>query len=153
MSGFSTPRGHLLGTGTNDSAASGEVGELLTATLAPGSAVSLTNSTGANVLSMSVPVGDWDIWGCVVYAFGAATTGTLLLSSVGPVSTTQQTLQSGIAIEQAFASFHPASDYSVPTGIWAVKLAATTTIYLTAAAAFAGGTMSAYGTIYARRMR
>lgn len=145
--------GQLPGTATNDSAASGNVGELISATLASGSAVALTTSTTANVISISLPAGDWDVWGTCAFSFAGTTTATLLLTSVNTVSATNQTLASGVAIEQAFASFHPAADYSVPSGIWPVKLSTTTTVYLTATAAFATSTAAAYGTIYARRRR
>lgn len=153
VSGVTVSAGQYPGATTNAAATAGNVGELVTSSVASGSAVALTTSTVANVTTISLTAGDWDVWGTAVYSFGATTTATLLLTSVNSTSATNQTLQSGIAIEQAFSSFHPTADYSVPSGIWPVELSGTTTIYLTATAAFATSTCSAYGTIYARRRR
>jgi hypothetical protein len=143
----------IQGSNTNNAAAAGDVGELVSATLAAGSAVPLTTSTVANITSISLTAGDWDVWGVVVYAFAGTTTVTLLLSSVNSASASNQTLESGIAIEQAYSSYHPTGDLSLPTGTWPVRLNTTTTIYLTGTAAFATSTITAYGSIYARRRR
>ena len=58
-SGGITP-GQISGTGTNDNAAAGKVGEIITQTVAQGSAVSLTTSTSVTVMSVALTPGDWD---------------------------------------------------------------------------------------------
>lgn len=144
-------QGQIPGSTTSALASAGNIGELLSATTTAGAAVNLLTSTVTNVASIQLTAGNWDVWGVAVYAFSAATTATLLLTSVNTVSATNQTLASGVAVEQAFASFHPTSDYSLPSGIWPMTVSSTTTAWVTGTAAFATSSAGVYGSIYARR--
>ena len=145
--------GQLPGTATNDDAAAGKIGQYVSSTLASGAAVSLTTGVPANVTSISLTAGDWDVTGVVDFAFGATTSYTALL---GGISTTANTFG---AQDSRFDFETPAA---VPTATtapaWVVpvvrlSLATTTTVYLVAAANFTISTLGAYGTIRARRMR
>jgi len=145
--------GQLPGTATNDDAAAGKIGQYVSSTLASGSAVSLTTGIPANVTSISLTAGDWDVTGVVDFAFGATTSYTALM---GGISTTANTFG---AQDSRFDFETPAA---VPTATtapaWVVpvvrlSLAATTTVYLVAAANFTVSTLGTYGTIRARRMR
>ncbi|MDP2325295.1 MAG: hypothetical protein Q8N51_14890, partial [Gammaproteobacteria bacterium] len=72
----------IEGTNTNDAAAAGYIGELIGSTIASGSAVSLTTATNANVTSISLTAGDWDVWGAITYNHGGSTNVTTHLSSI-----------------------------------------------------------------------
>src|SRR5260221_11377663 len=76
----------FVGSTTNDSAVAGNIGEIVTATLATGSAVVLTTNTTANVTSISLTAGDWDVTGTVVFKFGAITSYTNLVGGTSNTS-------------------------------------------------------------------
>ena len=135
-------------TTTNDSAAAGKLGEVITSNIASGSAVGLTTGVSANVTSISLTAGDWDVYGWV----GTNPAG----------STTTITLGAGISATTAnlgsFASkFSTNASAGVSNGIpiatQRISLASTTTYYLVANVSFGVSTLGAYGYITARRVR
>src|SRR5690349_16625741 len=73
-SGVNTDITSLAGTATNDDAAAGKIGEYIESEVLSGSAVSLTTNTAANITSISLTAGDWDVWGAAVYQLGSGTT-------------------------------------------------------------------------------
>jgi len=142
--------GAIAGTATNDSAAAGQVGEFVQTLVATGAAVSLTTATPANVGSISLTAGDWDVEAGLNINFGSATT----TASSGGISATTATL--------------PTDGSEAPIGVQMttttaivgralqrkrVSIATTTTIYLVASATFTAGTAAAWGCINARRVR
>lgn len=144
----------IKGTVTNDSAPAGYIGELLTASLAAGSATSLTDATAKTIISVSLTAGDWDVWGYV--GFQPATT-TNITGLVQSISATNNTVGAeGQALNQYYGTsglVFGAIQYRAGTPIVRVSLASTTTYYLVASAAFTVDTVTAFGTIRARRMR
>lgn len=73
------------GTGTNSSAAFGNVGEYIQALVAVGSPVSLTTATAKNVTLISLATGDWDVDGAINFS---ATSATQTGCSAGIATTT-----------------------------------------------------------------
>jgi hypothetical protein len=150
---FSTTSG-IIGTTTNNNAAAGSVGELISSSVASGSAVATTSNTATNITSISLTAGDWDVWGQVQSLPNAATTTTQI---IGWTSTTSATL----ATPPNNGSFHQITGIVVPaggaigitTGTQRISLASTTTVYLSAFITFAVNTMATYGYIGARRRR
>ncbi len=141
------------GTNTNDSAAAGYVGEYVSSTLTSVTPVSLTNLTIADVTSISLTAGDWDVDGQVSYAFGATTSVTRLRQGASSASAT---MTNGLDMSvQTTAAQVPtnAIDANLPIPKTRFSLNATTTIYLVAQAEFTVSTCAAYGTIRARRVR
>jgi hypothetical protein len=147
--------GELVGTTTNDDATAGRLGEYVSSVLGAGSAVALTTATPANVTSISLTAGDWDVWGAVVHNPAATTTITILHAAINTTSATLPTVGLDTRGYTLFrcASFAPAAPMAYPVPVSRVSLGATTTIYLVAQATFATSTMSAYGFIAARRVR
>jgi hypothetical protein len=151
--------GPVRGTATNDAAAVGYVGELTTATVAVGSAVALTTATPANVTSISLTAGDWDVDAQVDHNAAATTSITLLQIGISATSATLPTQAGGSGIgTDPLAIWRQAA--AVPGGVLTtrvgpvrVSLSATTTIFLVAQDTFTVSTMSAYGTLRARRVR
>jgi hypothetical protein len=139
---------------TNGVAAStGFVGEIISSTLAVGSAVSLTSTVTSDVTSISLTAGEWYVNGQVDYRAGATTSITSLTQGINATSATlggQDTFS-----RNASAAFVPAAsnDVGLPVRGQIISLTATTTIYLVANAIFTLSTLSAYGTIQARRVR
>lgn len=140
---FSTTSG-IIGTTTNDNAAAGSVGELLSATNTAGTA--LTTGANADVVSLSLTAGDWDIQGGITYVASVSMSIT-----VAGFSTTSVTLPTD-AFQLTYLTGAFGTIISQPVQWQRLSLASTTTVYLVAAATFPG-TCSAYGSIYARRRR
>lgn len=146
-------RGQYQGTNTNDSATAGNIGEVITASLASGSAISLTTAVTANITSISLTAGDWDVHGVVVLASAATTSTTLTASAISTTSATIPTLGSeGFFIQAVTPTTGPAT-WSLPTGTVRLSLSGTTTVYLVGQMNFTVSTATAYGTISARRVR
>lgn len=145
----------FTGTATNDSAAAGKVGEYVTAALASASAVSLTTNVAANVTSISLTAGDWEVYAQIDFLPAATTTVTALLAGITdttaviPASAADSR---GLVIHRC-ASFTPVSPIAYPVNTCRISINSTTSIFLNAQATFATSTMKAFGYISARRMR
>ncbi len=150
---FTIANGQLPATATNDNAAAGKVGEYTSSVLLIASEVSLTTGTSANVTSISLTAGDWDVWGEVWFDSGATTTITISRCWVNTTSATLPTVPSDSTsvtiVDGAALNFNP----HVPVAIARALLSGTTTYYLGTRTDFATSTLAAYGKICARRVR
>jgi hypothetical protein len=142
-----------LGTTAGTNAAAGYVGEVLSSTIAIGSATSLTTATGKSVTSLALTAGDWNVWGNIGYIAAATTTVSLLTGSISTTNNTQATSPNGGGYAQLQATLTTASTNILPVGMTQINVSTSTTVYLVATATFAVSTMTAYGSIYARRAR
>lgn len=163
MSGISTGGGTSgadaqLGTITNDNAGTGYVGEVVTSTVAVGSTVSLTTATSANITSISLTAGDWDIDSSVDFVL-TSVSGTVYKIGPGLTSATLPTQAGGSGLgtdalaQQMLITTTTSGTNSLSTTTVRLSIAATTTVYLVAQGTFSAGTLTGYGTIRARRMR
>lgn len=147
----------LGGTGTNDSAAAGKVGEYIESVIASGSAVSLTSTTPANLTSISLTAGDWDVDAVFQFTGAAGTTVTYM---IGSISTTSATLdatagrQTGTQ-ENAATAFNNIAGAVLTLTLPPLRfsLSGTTTVYAVAQALFGTSTCSVFGILRARRVR
>ena len=141
----------LTASTTNDNAVAGTIGEYISATAAPG-AVALTTGVSANVTSISLTAGDWDVTGLTNFTPGATTNITQYGS--GPSSTT-----AALGAQDTYAQIVTAAQVTganiidLPLPTVRFSLAGTTTIFLVARASFTVSTLTAGGTIRARRAR
>jgi len=144
----------LVGTATNDSAAAGNIGEHKISTVVAASAVTLTTATPADVTTLSLTAGDWDVWGNIAYSTATAPAATLY---VGWIHTTSATIPVITNVAGAYTQLNFAArdinDDVIQVGARRVSLASTTTIFLSTQVNFAAGTHKAYGTLQARRIR
>lgn len=150
----------ITGTTTNNSAQAGSVGEYITATVVAGSAVALTTATGANITSISLTAGDWDVSAVADFTPGATTSITVLSAGLGTTTATLlgQAGGGGVGTDPLVTITQPATVPAAgplhlalpPTR---VLIASTTTIFFVANCTFTVSTLSAYGTIRARRIR
>jgi hypothetical protein len=143
----------LVGTTTNDDAVAGNIGEYIASTVLVGAPVPLTNNTPANITSISLTAGDWDVEGNIAFNPNAATTIALLAGWISTVSATQPTIPNGGAFFQYDLTFTTGTVQVFPTGRMRLSLASTTTVYLSVQATFAVNTLGGYGHIHARRVR
>lgn len=149
--------GQIWATSTNDNARAGKVGEYVASTIALGSAVSLTSNTPANVTSISLTAGDWDV--DAIAQFTGATT-TVVSSQEASISLTSATLDytggKGVAITGSSSPYNQivsTSAIGIPIPPIRLSLSATTTVYLVVRSIFTTSTSSAYGILRARRVR
>lgn len=144
----------IVGTTTNDSAAAGIVGEYNSATLAVASAITLANNTPADITSVSLAPGDYDVWGVVLYVPGGATVTTQILGWISTTSATFPGNDSGQVSGPGLGGGLTGGSSSfvdiVPTRI---SLAVTTTVYLSTRVTFTSTAPTAAGTIKWRRRR
>jgi hypothetical protein len=153
FAGAVTANGQLIGKGTatNDSAATGYIGEYVSSLVATGSAVALTASgTAYNVTSISLTAGDWDVETNASYNM-TGTTGTLKFAGVSTTSATFGGPET-YALKLNTTTTTTNTDGLV-SPLVRVSLSATTTVYMVARHDFSAGTVSAFGSIRARRVR
>jgi len=162
-SGTCITTGQLPGIATNTAASAGNVGEVINSCILVGSEVSLTSGTAANVTSISVTAGDWDIWGMINYDIAGTTSITALSASISdvtaalptPPNVTTNFPDGGGMDFVRFSAFVPGSSTAngYPTGAVRALLSGTTTIFLVAFSNFTVSTNKAFGCITARRRR
>lgn len=149
------PSASIVTTTTNDNAAASKIGEYVESEVLLASAVSLTTITAADVTSISLTAGDWDVWGIVAFDINAATVVNNIQGWVHTVSATQPDRPNGGAM---FSLLFPSTAAGptvqmMPVGTKRLSLSGTTTVYLTAVSNFTTNTNKAYGLIAARRRR
>lgn len=143
LTGLTAPS-PLQGVTDASSAAAGKIGEYVSATT--GTAVSLTSNAVSALISVSLTAGDWEVSGVVSLAPSVSVTNNW--AAVGTVS---GTIDAFPARYQSLVTFSTSSQFPVPSR--RINIAATTTVYLQAAAVFASGTCTGQGFIQARRIR
>lgn len=140
----------IIGTSTNDSASSGNVGQIVTSAVASGSPQTLSTGTAANVTSISLTAGDWDVEGNINFIDTAATV-TETEGGIGSTSATLPTdgteVYSGVQLVAATTN----DGLTLPRK--RITISSTTTIYLVASQTFTGTGATAFGSITARRVR
>lgn len=144
---FSSTTG-IVGTTTNNDAAAGSVGEFISSIILQASAISISNGVNANITSISLTAGDWDVFGNF-YALPSATFSSVVgwsnsVSATLPDAAYRCTVGMSSSTLASLALSIPYRRYS---------LSGTTTIYLSVQAAFGSGTATAWGGISARRVR
>lgn len=147
--------GQYPGTVTNNNANAGNVGEYQTASISAGSAISLTTSTPATIVSQSLTAGDWDV-ACNFNFLGASSPVINILEGApsGTTNALPAAPAEGLSAIQFSASVSgPGVNTYLTTGPARFSLSTTTTVFCVAEAIWTTGTVSAYGLIRARRIR
>jgi hypothetical protein len=158
INGTGTGPAILRGTATNDNAAAGFVGEYSSSTITDGSGVGLTSTVPANVTSLSLSAGDWDVSFEAHFNGAGTTTVTNIIASVSTNSATLNTTPGnfgalGFAAETVYNNISGTLGLSLPVGPVRVSLSGTTTVYGVAQSLFGVSTSKAFGTLRARRVR
>lgn len=140
------------------SAATGNVGEVVTATVASAGAITLASATPANVTTISLTAGDWELTAQVDFALTGVTAtlwqaGVGLVAGVLPPQPGGAGLGTDPAVALPLATTALSSTLGLLTKATRLNVAATVTVYLVAQADFSAGAVAAYGTVSARRMR
>lgn len=152
---FSPTTGGIIGTTTNDNAGAGKVGEYIESqtTVASGN-ISLTNNTNADVTSISLTAGDWDVWGNIqLDAAGGSTTTNVISWLNQNASATLPTFPNKGGMNVFNIPVGTAGNLNVTAGKMRVSLSGTTTVYLSVRSTFSVASPNVYGFIGARRIR
>ena len=145
--------GQLPGTATNDNAATGDVGEYVTSTNVTG--VVLSNNTPANITSIVLSAGDWDVSGYAGFTAGAATTLTFFEANICTTSASfANPLEAGtLLVLQTTSGFGANSVNDLALPVARGSFSGSTTIYLNVEVTFSAGSCNGQGRLRARRMR
>jgi hypothetical protein len=143
---FSTPAG-IIGTTTNNNANAGSVGEFITSNVPFASAIPLTTTVNANVTSISLTAGDWDVFGSIFLSTTGSIVSCAVWSNIVSATLPDGSMVTGITFAPGLAN----GGFSILTN--RLSLAVTTTVFLSVQTTFTTGTANASGTISARRVR
>lgn len=139
----------MRGNNTNTAPPAGFIGEQIRSFLPQASAVALTSGAFANVTSISVTAGVWDICGTVITELTSAGTLSSSNCSVSTTSATPGTLGDNLVTGTGAVFSASAGTSTVPR--WRQLFSSTTTVFLIAGTTFTG-TAHAYGLITAVRV-
>lgn len=143
----SVSSGAIRGVTDGSDAKAGIVGEYLTNT---GSGVALTTAVGANIATVTLTPGDWDVWGNVAIQPDGTANMTLMNGSISSTSATA----AGVPYNTQRALAFPTNSNQTVAGIARrFNVTVNTPVYLVATCAFSGGAVTASGFIAARRVR
>jgi hypothetical protein len=135
----------IAGVNDGSNVPAGQIGEVVSAS---GAGVALTTAIPANIASVILTAGDWEVYGSV----SLASSTSVGAGAAGGISTTSGALP---PVPNYFLNNGAASlvQYvgAVPTQ--RLNLAVTTTVYLVGQLTFATGVGTGAGVISARRMR
>jgi hypothetical protein len=146
---FSSTTG-IVGTTTNNNAASGSVGEFISSVIASGSAVTATSNAASDLTSISLTAGDWDVWGNIsLVTLGTTPVGLQVWTSTSSATAPDKSLYNGF--QTLTTSLVAGTGFSVPYHRY--SFASTTTVYISAFLTNSSGNGSICGGIYARRVR
>lgn len=137
--------GGITGTVAGTAAASGIVGQLLEST---GTGVALTTATDASVVSLSLPAGEWDVFGVIQYV----STGNMNGYKAG-TTTSNSTYGTFNTTTQSAVAFNASATLVRETPTQRLRLSAPATLYLRANASFSSGGVTATGYLRAHRVR
>lgn len=138
----------IVGATDGGNAAAGIWGEYQSSAIASGGAVSLTDATAANITSISLTAGDWDVEGNVNIA-GATATYSQGVAGISATSATLPTDGTEVYSGAQFTLLSVTDGVALPRK--RINVTVTTTVYLVGRASFSAGTMTGYGSITARR--
>lgn len=130
--------------------------QILSASIAAGSAVSLTDENAANITSIALPrAGTYEIGGSVTFVGGASVSVTEVTGWLSQTSATKPASSTITTPSAQLAALSPgATPFSVaiPTGFVTVGTTPGS-VYLGARADFASDTLAAYGYLWVKRVR
>lgn len=108
-----------------------------------------TSNVGSPAISITLPPGDWDVYGLVVFTPHASTSVTSLAAGISEASATlgdQSTF-----VTHRYPAFVPGGPMSVLTPTVRVRSQTSKTVYLVTEAGFSVSTLTAHGIMYAKR--
>jgi len=144
----------IVGRVDGSAASAGQVGEYIQSVIPVGSGVSLTTATPANITSITLSPGDWDVEGNVSVS-GTSVTTAAGNNWAGSINTTSATISTDGTEANEIPGVLTTTSVKQSIGISRkrISVTTTTTVYLVAQTVFSAGTMVGYGNLTARRER
>jgi hypothetical protein len=142
----------IKGTSGTGNAPAGYIGEHVKSTVLVASSVTLTNNTYADITSITLTAGDWDVTGVVAFQ-AAAITGTQVQGGIGTLSGNATNSVRGSTQFDTATVPTSVTDICHSISPFRAELSGSTTYYLKAYGLFSAGTLKAFGRITARRVR
>lgn len=141
--------GQYIGWRTNTAPAAGFIGEQVRSFIGTGAAVVLSDSTNANLTSISLTAGIWDV--SLNAGFTGSPTGTQVFAGISTVSATPN---ADIGDSGASTPTVPTagSNNFVTIPQYRMSFSSTTTVYAVVRVAFTAGAVSAFGRLSAVRV-
>jgi|SRR5215471_464347 len=139
------PANLIPGTGTNDNAIAGNIGEYLT----NNNNVNLTLSAWTSVVSLTLTAGDWDVWGVAAATVGTGATMTLIQAMIHNVANSG----GGLPSWDLPVSVPAAGNVYGSLAPIRYSLAGSSTVYVNVYAVASGGTVNSTCYLFARRRR
>lgn len=140
------------GSGSQAATLAAKFGLYSSAIVVLADAVALTTATPANVTSLVLGAGDWDVWGEVWFAEDAGTIATEENAAVNQISATLPTAPADDAgLSRRSGTGATGTGSILPVG--PARVSGPTTVYLVAQATFTVSTNAAYGKLRAREVR
>jgi hypothetical protein len=143
----------IVGTTTNNAPSAGSVGEIIQSTVTGGSAVSISSTVPANVTSISLTAGDWDVCGETVTLPAGTTTQAAFATAISLTSATIPALTANATYVNLPYAVAAGISIGSSAGCVTERFASTTPVYLVVQSNFAVSTNAAFGWIYGRRRR
>lgn len=144
----------IVGRTSGGNSNAGSVAEYVSSIIASGSAVAQTTGTGTNITSISLTAGDWDVWASSFYTTAATTNVVQLISSISLTTNTTSLLgdRAGITTYGSAGVVPNSLHMGVPLIKTRISVSATTTIFLVGQPTFSVSTLTAWGSLQARRV-
>ena len=143
----------IKGVTDGSSAAAGMVGEVISSIVLSGSGVTVLTSAATNITSIVLTAGDWDISGEVFIGLGTG----VATAAHGWISNVSAVLPSSPSFitsrNSAVTSFTASSQPVLPLKTCRASTNSSVTYYLGTQVTFPSGSVTAWGTIWARRAR
>lgn len=150
---FGTSGKGIVGTTTNDAAATGNVGEIISSAITGGGTNFPTSTNFGDLTSIDVTAGDWELSMNIGFIW-VANAITAIQAGIGTASGTVTTgLVEGSNFLGTAAFPTAATDSGLSISSYRVSVASTTTYYLKFQGTFSSTAPKAVGRIVARRMR
>lgn len=151
------PAAKVLGTPNNSTPPAGYIGQVISSTVATGSAVSLTNGTQTNITSITLTPGIWDVRALLVFTGGATTEVKYIIGSITLVSATLDSSPGRrndifYSSSSSVAIFANGNTPSAAIPDIRLEVAADTPVYLLALPEFDTSTMGGAGRLSATRV-
>lgn len=142
----------IIGTTAADSANAGSVGEF---GIASTQNTSISSGVVFNATSVSLPAGDWDVWGAITTNPAGTTTTSTYQCGISTTSATFGTFATGVNNANGPVGVSAAAGTAVNTScpLTRVNVSTATTVYVVANVIFATSTMQVSGAIMYRRRR
>lgn len=141
--------GSFPGIGNAAVAPAGDVGEYVSNTAGP---VALTSGAPADITSLLLTAGDWDLW-ATFETVPSGASQTLISAWISSTSATDPGPLNGGAYLSVVITAGEAGAQIYPVGMMQLSLAAGGQIFLSSSVSYSGGTLGGSGFIGARRRR